>query len=101
MPLEAPKEGEHQGWLLAIGMALPSGAAPWAHHRYHRWAQAPPLQLPCPRCDCSQASIHIPFLLDGRATREFRGRQYMDGSLYDFLFGEPGFPLSLRRHAPQ
>lgn len=34
-----------------------------------------------------QASAHIPFLLDGNATCIFRGKKYIDGSLYDFIFG--------------
>lgn len=34
-----------------------------------------------------QASVHIPFLLDGKGSYSYRGRQYMDGSLYDFFWG--------------
>jgi hypothetical protein len=41
-----------------------------------------------PSCSIpSQASVHIPFLLDGKATCTFRGKQWMDGSLYDFFLG--------------
>jgi len=31
--------------------------------------------------------VHIPFLLDGNPTTWYRGKQLMDGSLYDFIFG--------------
>lgn len=37
--------------------------------------------------DANMASVHIPFLLDGNPTTWFRGKQLMDGSLYDFIFG--------------
>ena len=35
-----------------------------------------------------QSSIHIPFFLDGNATRQYRGQRYVDGSLFDFFSGK-------------
>lgn len=37
--------------------------------------------------DCLMASVHIPFFLDGRAAFSYKGRQYIDGSLWDFITG--------------
>lgn len=37
--------------------------------------------------NANMASVHIPFLLDGKGSYSYRGRQYMDGSLYDFFWG--------------
>lgn len=33
------------------------------------------------------ASIHIPFFLDGNGTYLYRGKQYIDGSVWDFFSG--------------
>lgn len=38
--------------------------------------------------DAAMASIHIPFFLDGNATRAYRGQRYIDGSLWDFFSGK-------------
>ncbi|KAL4419027.1 hypothetical protein ABPG77_010014 [Micractinium sp. CCAP 211/92] len=35
--------------------------------------------------DANMTSVHIPFFLDGAATYTYRGRQYIDGSLWDFI----------------
>lgn len=35
--------------------------------------------------DANMASVHIPFFLDGNPTRSYRGRAYIDGSLWDFV----------------
>lgn len=37
--------------------------------------------------DACMASVHIPFFLDGNATFAYKGVQYVDGSLWDFLSG--------------
>jgi len=37
--------------------------------------------------DAAMASVHIPFFLDGRATCTYKGQRYVDGSLWDFFFG--------------
>lgn len=34
------------------------------------------------------ASAFIPFFLDGKATCPYRGRSYIDGSLWDFLLSD-------------
>lgn len=34
------------------------------------------------------ASVHIPFFLDGNATYNLNGVQYIDGSLWDFISGD-------------
>lgn len=33
------------------------------------------------------ASVHIPFFLDGNPSYSYRGKQYVDGSLWDFISG--------------
>jgi hypothetical protein len=34
-----------------------------------------------------RCTIHIPWFLDGAATRQYRGKRYIDGSLFDFILG--------------
>lgn len=34
------------------------------------------------------SSIHIPFFLDGNASYTYRGKSYVDGSLWDFLLSD-------------
>ena len=34
-----------------------------------------------------RCTIHIPWFLDGAATRIYRGKRYIDGSLFDFILG--------------
>lgn len=36
--------------------------------------------------DACLASAHVPFFLDGRGAARFRGKAYVDGSLYDFIW---------------
>ncbi|EFN59130.1 hypothetical protein CHLNCDRAFT_137944 [Chlorella variabilis] len=38
--------------------------------------------------DANMASAFIPFFLDGKATCPYRGRSYIDGSLWDFLLSD-------------
>lgn len=37
--------------------------------------------------DACMASVHIPFFLDGNGTYAYRGKQYIDGSVWDFFSG--------------
>jgi len=37
--------------------------------------------------DACMASVHIPFFLDGNASFTYKGKRYVDGSLWDFLSG--------------
>jgi hypothetical protein len=37
--------------------------------------------------DAAMASVHIPFFLDGNPTRQYRGKRFVDGSLWDFITG--------------
>lgn len=38
--------------------------------------------------DACMTTVHIPFFLDGNASRTYRGQPYIDGSLWDFLLGD-------------
>ncbi|KAL4430951.1 hypothetical protein ABPG75_006207 [Micractinium tetrahymenae] len=38
--------------------------------------------------EANMTSVHIPFFLDGAATHTYRGRQYIDGSLWDFIMSD-------------
>ena len=39
--------------------------------------------------NAAMASVHIPFFLDGNATRTYKGERFLDGSLWEFLTGAP------------
>ena len=54
----------------------------------HRPAHPLPPTPTLPPTPNPVASVHIPFFLDGAATCAYRGRQYIDGSLWDFVFAD-------------
>ena len=46
------------------------------------------MRLPPPPLPPAVASVHIPFFLDGAASCPYRGRNYIDGSLWDFILSD-------------
>jgi hypothetical protein len=45
--------------------------------------------------DSLLASVHIPFFLDGNGVYTFKGEAFIDGSIYDFFFGNNSSLLTI------
>jgi hypothetical protein len=45
--------------------------------------------------DSLMASVHIPFFLDGNGVYKYKGQQYIDGSIWDFFYGNNSSLLTI------